>query len=181
MRGGLEDVFHEAFAVELLEAVGFFSGADEARGDAQFFLNGGGNAPFSRAIKLGEDESVERDGFLKFTGLIECISTGGGIDYDEGFMRSIFVLLADGAFDLGELVHEVVAGVKSPGGVAEEELDIPAVRTVPCVVAKSGRVGLVLALDDFKAELFTPAAELFDRGSAEGVGRDEQAGAALGF
>ena len=85
-------------------------------------MNCSRDSSFSGAVKLGDDESIERNRFLEFASLVEGVASGGGIDDDEGFVRCSFVLLADGAFDLGELVHQVVAGVETPGGVAEEEI-----------------------------------------------------------
>lgn len=37
-------------------------------------------------------------------------------------MRGCFILLGDGSLDFGEFFHEVVTGVESSSGVADEEI-----------------------------------------------------------
>lgn len=71
----LENIFYEALTFKSLEAIWFLTGANEAGGDTKFLLNGSGDASFARAVELGEDESVERNRFLEFAGLVESISS----------------------------------------------------------------------------------------------------------
>ena len=118
---------------------------------------------------------------MEFTSLVEGVPAGGGIDHNESFVRSGFVLLANGAFDLGELVHEIVSRVESTRRVAEEEVVVSADRFLVRLIADGGRVCFVSSGDDGEVEPLTPADELLDGSGAESVGRGHENGVALAF
>ena len=142
-------------------------------------MDRGSDTAFSGAIEFGDDESAEGDGLLKFTGLIEGVAAGRGIDDEKGFVGRGLVLLADGSFDLGKLLHQVVAGVKPACGVTDQEVTIFADRSLVGLVADRGWIGLVRSGDDGEIEALAPADELLDGRSAKGVGGGKKYGVAL--
>ena len=101
---------------------GFFAGAEETRRDAELVVYGHGDATFARAIQLGDDEAVERAGFMEFLGLVEGVGTGGGIDDKQREVGRGWVLFGEGAADFAKFFHQVVAGVDASGGVADEKI-----------------------------------------------------------
>ena len=132
--------------MEGLELVGFFAGADEEGGDAEFLLDGDGDAAFAGAVELGDDEAVELGGFVKFFGLGEGVGAGAGVDDEDGFVGGGFVLLGKGAADFAEFFHEVVTGVEAAGGVADEVFGSLGDGGFVGFVANGGGVGLVVDL-----------------------------------
>ena len=69
--------------------------------------------------------------------------------------------------------------MKSPGGVANQELDIAPVGRLVGFVTKRRRIGVVLTTDHFDFQALRPDRELLDRRCAEGVGGREQDGVAV--
>lgn len=138
-------LFDESFAVEWGKIGFLFAGANETSGDAEFLLNGHGHAAFAAPIEFGEDDSGESNGFVKFRCLHERVRAGGGIEHNPLFLRGIGIVLAQRACDLGELLHEVALCMEPACRIANEKLDISAVRAIPRIVAKGRRVPLVLA------------------------------------
>src|SRR5690606_37866536 len=96
-------------------------GAEEEGGDLQLVVDPDGDASFAGAVKLGDDETVERAGLVKFLGLLEGVAAGGGIDDEQREVRRGGVLLGERAADFPQLLHQVVAGVDAAGGIADEE------------------------------------------------------------
>ena len=69
----LEDFLHKLISTENAELLGLLTGADETSGDFEFVLDGHGDAAFAGAIKFGDDEAIERAGFVKFFGLLDGV------------------------------------------------------------------------------------------------------------
>lgn len=82
----LQHLFHEGAAFEELEVAEVFAGTDEARGDAELFLDGDDDAAFAAAIELGDDEAGEAGGFLEDAGLGDGVAAGGGVDNEEALV-----------------------------------------------------------------------------------------------
>lgn len=153
-----------------MEFVGLFAGADEEGGDAEFLLDGDGDAAFAGAVELGDDEAVELDCFVEFFGLGEGVGAGAGVDDEDGFVGCGVVLFGKGAANFAEFFHEVVASVKAAGGVADEVFGVFGDGGFVGFVADGGGVGLVLADSDGEVEALGPRLQLFDGGGAKGVG-----------
>lgn len=156
--------------MEGLELVGFLAGADEEGSDAEFLLDGDGNAAFAGAVELGDNEAVEFGCFVKFFRLCKGVGAGAGIDDEDRFVGGGFVLLGEGAADFAEFFHEVVTGVEAAGGVADEVFGTLGNGGFVCFVADGGGVGLVLSDGDGEIETLSPRLKLFDGGGTEGVG-----------
>lgn len=166
----LEDFRDEAFALERLKFIRFFASAEEEGGDAKFLLDGYGDAAFAGAIEFGDDEAIEFGGFVKFFGLGEGIGAGAGVDDEDGFVRSSFVLFGEGAADFSKFFHEVMASVETSGGIADEEFGFFGEGCFVCFVADGGGVGLMITGGDGEVEALGPRLKLFDGGGAKGVG-----------
>lgn len=69
----LQNFTDELFLLKYCEGIWFFAGANEAWGDAELIVDGDGDAAFAGAVELGDDESVERAGFVKFLRLLERV------------------------------------------------------------------------------------------------------------
>jgi hypothetical protein len=87
----------EALFFENRKCLGFFTGPKESRWDSELVVDGHGDAAFSGAVEFGDDDAVERTGFVKFLGLLQRVGAGGGIHDEQGEMRCRLVLLGDGA------------------------------------------------------------------------------------
>lgn len=98
-------------------------------------LDGDGDASLAAAVEFGEDDACEADGVVKLSGLHKGVGAGGGVEHDPLLVRGCGIPLAEGADDLGEFLHEVVFGMEASGGVAEEEIDIASLGTIPSIVA----------------------------------------------
>lgn len=92
-----------------------------------------------------------------------------------------FVLLGDGAADFCEFLHQVVPCVKAAGSVAEEVVRFVSDGFLVGAEADGGGIGIWRAFDDWQAEAFAPALELFDGGGAEGICGGEDDWVALFF
>ena len=170
---------HKLLALKAGELFGLFAGADETGSDLEFLLNSSSDAAFAGAVEFGNDEAIERHRFLEFAGLVEGVPACGGIDHEKCFMWSGFVLLANGALDLGKLLHEIVAGVKTTCGIAEQKIVVLADGALMGLIADGGRVGFVGTGDDGKVKAVTPADEMLDGCGPESVGGSEEDGVAL--
>ena len=168
--GRLEDVGDEAFALEGLELVRFFAGADEEGGDAEFLLNGNGDAAFAGTVELGDDEAVELGGFVEFLRLRKGVGAGAGIDDEDGLVGGGVVLLGKGAADFAQFFHQVVTGVEATGGVADEVFGVLGDGGFMGLVTNGSGVGLMVAGGDGEVEALGPGLQLFNGGGAEGIG-----------
>ena len=79
----LEDFRDEGFLFENREFLGFLAGTQETRRDIELVVDGHGDAAFAGAVELGDDETVERAGFVEFLGLLHGVRAGGGINHEE--------------------------------------------------------------------------------------------------
>ena len=177
----LKHLANEPVFLEDGDGFGFFAGADEARGDFELVVDGDGDPAFARAVELGDDDAVEWAGFVKFPGVVERVRAGGGIDYKEGEIRCLFILLGDGAADFSELLHEIVAGVDAACGIADEEIGVLRDGLLVCVEADGGGIGVRLSGDDGDVEAVAPALELLYGGGAEGICGGEHDGVSAVF
>eukprot|EP00903_Cladosiphon_okamuranus_P003589 g3587.t1 len=151
------------------------------RGDFQGIVDCDGDAAFSRAIELRDDEAIERAGFVEFLRLVHGVGAGGGVDDEEGLVGGAGILFRDGAADFPEFFHEVVTGVDAAGGITDEEIGVFLDGLLVGVEADGGRIGVWFPCDDGDIEAGAPALELLDGGGAEGIGGGEADGVAAVF
>ena len=150
--------------------LGFLASAQETGRDAEGVVDGDGDAAFTRAVELGDDEAVERAGFMKFLRLVQGVGAGGGIDDKQSQMRCGFVLFGEGAADFSEFLHQVMSGVDAAGGIADEELSFLGDGLLVGVEADGGWVGVGISGDYGEVQACAPALELLDCCGAEGIG-----------
>ncbi len=176
MNLSLQHLRNKAPFLEDRERLRLLAGADETGGDAELVEDHESDAAFSGAVELGDDEAVERAGLVEFLGLAQGVGAGAGIDDKQGEVRRGLVLLGDGAADFSQLLHEVVAGVDAPGGVADQEIGLGLDGALVRLEADGGGVGIRFPGDDLQPEPVAPALELLDGGGAESVGGGEDHG-----
>lgn len=112
-------------------------------------------------------------------GLMHGIATGACIDHQQGLVRSALVLFAQGAPDLAQFLHQVVAGVETACGVAYQEFGALGDGLLVGVETNRGGVGVGVAADHRDVEALAPTLKLFDRGCAEGIGSHQKNTVAL--
>ena len=64
---------HESIPLEGRKISGLLAGSDKPRGDTKFVLDGNRHPAFSAAVQLGEDQSGQADGLMKFLRLHQRI------------------------------------------------------------------------------------------------------------
>lgn len=157
------------------------SAPDKDDGQAGFAADADEGSPASAAVEFGHDDACEADGLVEFFGLDDGVCACGGVHDEPFFVRGSGVQFGEGAADFAELLHEIVAGVKAAGGVADEEIGFVAESALHGLVADGGGVGAVWAEVDGDFEPGSPEAELLDGGGAEGVGGGEEDGVFAGL
>src|SRR5579864_5597266 len=73
--------------VEGDEVVDLLAGAYETDGEIQFVGDGDYDAAFGGAVEFSEDDTRDSGVAPEFTGLIEAILAGGGVEYEEHIVR----------------------------------------------------------------------------------------------
>lgn len=142
--------------------------------------SGGGTAA-ATAVHFCEDDAREAYGLVEFFCLGEAVGAGCGVHNEPFFVGEGGVVLGESASDFFDFAHEVLAGVESAGGIAEEEIYVAAAGGLVSVVAEGSGVGLVLAADELDADAVCPRGELLDGRGAEGIGGGEEDGVPVGL
>ena len=136
-------------------------------------MDGDGDAAFAGAVELGDDEAVERAGFVEFLGLLECVGAGGGIDDEQVRCGAVSSCLArvrrifpSSSIRLWRVwMRPAVSQMRNWAFVGDGFL--------MGVEADGRRIGVGISGDDRDVEALAPAFELLDGGGAEGVGGGE--------
>ena len=106
---------------------------------------------------------------MKFAGLGEGVSAGGGIADEQNLVRGGLIATAEDAVNLFQLLHEVVLRVEAASGVADEEIGLFAHRLLITIEANRGRIAIRRPFDERDAQTLAPDSELLDGGGAESV------------
>jgi len=88
-------------------------------------------------------------------------------------VRRGFILFGKRAADFTELFHQIVAGVDTAGGVADEELGAIGDGFLVGVKTNGRRVCIGVSFDYRDLQSLAPALELLDGGGAKGIGSSE--------
>src|SRR6266496_5968161 len=169
-RSKLKHVRKKLPRVERREIVGCFAGADKTRGNSEFILNRYNDPAFAAAIEFCDNYASEREGTVEFAGLAQGIAAGGCVHHKQCLVGCVRIELAERAFHLVQLGHEICLGVLAASRIAKQKVDLARCRRLICFVTKRRWVGAVLAASHFKSESFGPNIKLLYRRSAKGVG-----------
>ena len=72
-----------------IEVVNAFADADKIKRQRTFFGNCNQNSAFGRAVELGNDQAVHIAYFFEGFDLFQSILSGGGVNGEQGLMRSV--------------------------------------------------------------------------------------------
>src|SRR4051794_20925149 len=122
-RSGRHERPGEIVGVERAQVLERLADADELDRDAELTGDGQRDAALGRAVELREDDAVDRDRLGEELGLPQAVLARGRVDAQEGLVRGVGHLLLDDAADLGQLRHQVVLGVQTPGRVDDDHVD----------------------------------------------------------
>ena len=67
--------------------------------------NGDDDSAFGGAVELRQNQAGAVDRVGKILGLTESVLAGGGVEYQQGFVRRAFDLLADDTMNFGQLLY----------------------------------------------------------------------------
>ena len=105
----------------------------------------------------------------KFFRLGDRVLTRGGIEHQQHLVRRVFNPPGNDIADLGQLAHQIVLRVQSPGGVNDQHIDTPALGSFAGVVRDGRGIGAHFVLDDFHTQAIRPDGELIHGRGAKGI------------
>jgi len=94
-----------------LQFIDSFTDADIADRDFELIGDSDSHATFGGTIQFGKGECGYIGGLGEVFGLFDGVLAGGGIEYEQYFMRSTGHTFGDGVFYFAEFLHEVYFGV----------------------------------------------------------------------
>ena len=161
-------------SVERAQVLDRLPDPDQLDRDPELGADRQGDSALGGAVELGQDDPGEVDGLAEDLRLAQAVLAGRRVDDDQRLGRRLAELLGDHPVDLGELVHQIRAGVEATGGVGEDHVDPARLPGLDRVEEDGARVLAGLRLDDLAARALGPGRELLDRGGAVGVAGGEQ-------
>src|SRR5882672_10202453 len=100
---------------ERQQIAGLLAYANVAYGQAKFARDSHYNSSFGRAIELGQHNPGHAGRFRKQPRLLQAILTGGGVHYQQDFMRRSRNDAIGGALHLFQFSHQAGLGMQAAG------------------------------------------------------------------
>src|SRR6195256_2815824 len=143
--------------------------ANVADGQAKFARDSHHNSSFGRAIELGQHNPSPAGRFRKQPRLLQAILTGGGVHYQQDFMRRSRNDAIGGALHLFQFSHQAGLGMQAAGGVNNYAVSVARLGGTERVKQYRGGIASGLGLDDFYTGARTPDFKLLNCRGAKSI------------
>ena len=150
--------------VERLQGIGLLAHTDKLDRLAGKVANRESGTTAGITIRLGQNHTGERQGFIEGLGRIGGILTGHGIDHEQGFHR------ADGPVQALYLTHHVFIDMESTGGIDDQHIHVATTGFFQGAVGDIHRVLIAGGGEEVGLHLPRQGFQLLDRRRAIHVG-----------
>ena len=146
-----------------------FPDTDKTNRQASAFGQGKQDTAFGGAVELGQCQPGHAGGIAELFRLLDGILAGAGVQYQQHFVGRIRDQLLHHPGDLGQLFHQVAAGVQTAGGVGDQHVGAAGLGGLDRVI--DYRSGIRAGVLGHHRDVVTlaPHLQLLHRGGAEGV------------